>query len=265
MTVVAELRSSRELFYNLTLRELRSKYKRSFLGWTWSLVNPLAYMAVYTVVFEFFLRVKPAPGVHGLDVYAFWLLCALLPWNFFQTAVTSSIGSLTANANLIKKSYFPRQLLPAATIAAALVSHLIEMGLLVLVLVASGDWEALEFLPVTLVLMALMVIFGIGLGMLLGSLNVYFRDVEHFMMIFFMIWLYLTPIVYPPTYLHGHELTILKFNPMTDATISFRDTLYYGQLPGPLEMAAFVLATAVAFIVGWKVFNRLEGRLAEEL
>jgi ABC-type polysaccharide/polyol phosphate export permease len=260
-----ELRNSRELFNNLTLRELRSKYKRSWLGWTWSMINPLAYTAIYTIVFKYFLHAVAAPGANGLNVYALWLLCALLPWNFFQTAVTTAIGSLTGNANLIKKSYFPRQLLPIASVSAALVSHFIEMGLLVVALLAFGDYQSLIYLPMTVFLILVMVTFAIGLGLLLGVLNVYFRDVEHFMMIFFLVWMYLTPIVYSPSYLHGKTIFIIKLNPITDATIAFRNALYYGTMPGPFELAAIVIAAVVALVVGWVVFCKYEGRLAEEL
>lgn len=229
------------------------------------MINPLAYTAIYTVVFKYFLHAVAPPGANGLNVYALWLLCALLPWNFFQAAVTTSIGSLTGNANLIKKSYFPRQLLPVASVSAALVSHFIEMGLLIVALVAFGDFDSLLYLPVTVALILVMVLFAIGLGLLLGVLNVYFRDIEHFMMIFFMIWMYLTPIVYPPTYLHGTEVTIIKANPITEASLAFRDALYYGKLPSALEVGYLLLAACCALLIGWTVFNRFEGRLAEEL
>lgn len=260
-----EVRGSKELFLNLTLRELRSKYKRSWLGWGWSMVNPLAYTAIYTVVFHFVLRGAPSPGVNGLNVFALWLLCALLPWNFFQTSVNAAIGSITANGSLIQKSYFPRQLLPISSVAAGLVSHLIEMGLLILALGAFGDYQAFEFLPVTLFLIVLLTIFATGLGLLLGVANVYFRDVQYFMTIFFLAWLYLTPIVYPPGILHGDAAFLTRLNPMTDATIAFRDGLYYGTLPTALNFGAIILAALVVFAIGWCVFAKHEGRLVEEL
>ncbi|MBO0691740.1 MAG: ABC transporter permease [Acidimicrobiaceae bacterium] len=260
-----ELRNSRELFANLTLRELRSKYKRSWLGWGWSMINPLAYTAIYTIVFHFVLRAAPLPGVNGLSVFALWLLCALLPWNFFQMAVNTAISSLPANANLIQKSYFPRQLLPVSSVAAALVSHFIEMALLVLALVAFGDYEAFFYLPMTFLLILILTVFATGLGLLLGVANVYFRDVSYFMTILFLAWMYLTPIVYPPQILHGNALFLSKVNPMTDATIAFRDGLYYGRLPSPIELGAIITAAAITFAIGWTVFAKYEGRLVEEL
>lgn len=266
MTTVAEYRASKELFYNLTLRDLRSKYKRSFLGWTWSMINPLVNTMVYTVVFAYFLKVQIAPGSpSGLHLYALHLLCAMLPWNFFQAGVTGCIGSLTANANLIKKSYFPRSLLPGATVAGNLVSHSIEMGLLVVVLVCFGDYQSLYYLPVTALIMLLVAGFALGLGLMFSVLNVYFRDIEHFMAILFLIWFYATPVVYPITVVPPKLLFIDKLNPMTDASLSLYATLYNGTHPGLLQMSYLAAAAVVALVVGLKVFTSLEGRLAEEL
>lgn len=266
MTLVSSYRSSRELLVNLTLRELRSKYKRSFLGWTWSMLNPLATMAVYTIVFRLFFRANPGPGVHGLNVFALFLMCALLPWTFFSMSVMGAIGSLVGNASLIQKSYFPRKLLPAANLGANLVTHLIEMGLLTLVLVGFGDWEAVAFIPVTLVLILVMAVFAFGMGLLVSALNVYFRDVEHFMNIVLLIWIYLTPVIYPLN-LGGVQkyLTILKINPMTEMTECFRAVLYYGRFPTATQFGYFLGAALVVLAIGWTVFSRLEDRMAEEL
>jgi ABC-2 type transport system permease protein len=266
VTSVATYRRSRELYSNLVLRELRSKYKRSFLGWAWSLAYPLATMVVYTLVFKYFLHIKPDPGnPSGLDVYALFLLCALLPWNFFQVSVTSCIGSLTGNESLIKKSYFPREVLPAATVGANLVSHLIEMGLLLVALVAFGNWRALVYLPIAFLLTLIMAVFGLGFGLLLSVLNVYFRDIQHFIGILFLAWVYLTPIIYPITYVPAHFQTWLKLNPMTDASLSYRAVLYDGRFPGWLQFAYFTAWAVGMIVAGLLVFNRLEPGLAEEL
>lgn len=274
MTTIAEYRSSRELFNNLALRELRSKYKRSFLGWAWSLVNPLANTLVYTVLFGVLFGAQPPPGGPShLKVYALYLLCALLPWNFFQASIMGSVGSLIGNGNLIKKTYFPRELLPASTVGAALVSHLIEMGLLLVVLLAFGDYWSLEWLPMTAVLILLVAVFALGLGLLFSVLNVYFRDIEHFLGIFFLLWLYATPIVYPWTLVSAHHfpgthinaLTVLEINPMTEMATLFRDTMFYGAAPHLRSLLYFAAWAFGALFVGLRVFNRMEGRLAEEL
>jgi ABC-2 type transport system permease protein len=269
VTSVAEYRASKELFTNLALRELRSKYKRSFFGWAWSLATPLATMLVYTLVFAYFLRIpsKNFTGhPSGLQVYALYLLCGLLPWNYFQISVTSCIGSLVGNSTLIKKTYFPRTLLPGAVVGAGLVSHLIEMGLLLVALLAFGNWRALVFLPVVFALTAIMMMFALGFGLMLSALNIYFRDIEHFVGILFLVWLYMTPIIYPISVIHSHKLQLLlKLNPMTDAVGAYRAALYDGRLPGALGFSYFALWAIAAFVVGLLVFNRLEAGIAEEL
>jgi homopolymeric O-antigen transport system permease protein len=267
MTSVAEYRASRELFVNLTLRELRSKYKRSFLGWAWSTLNPLATMIVYTIVFSVFFKAGSSTigNPSGLHVYALSLMCALLPWNFFNGCVFGGIGSIIGNGSLIKKTYFPRQLLPAAAAGATLVSHLIEMGLLLVALLAFGNWRAAAFTPMVLLLTLITAVFGIGMGLLFSSLNVYFRDVEHFLAIVFLVWFYLTPIIYPIGIVPARFQQIIKLNPMTDMALSYRAAWYNGTWPGALELGYYALWAVCVFVVGWLVFNRLEAGLAEEL
>lgn len=264
MTIIESYRSSRELFLNLTLRELRSKYKRSFLGWTWSLVTPLATMAVYTIVFRLFLRAQPAAGVNHIDLFALWLECALLPWMFFSNGMISCIGSIVGNASLISKTYFDRRLLPAASVGAAIVSHFIEMALLTAILIGLGDWQAGMFLPVVLLLMMIMSVAAFGAGLFFAALNVYFRDVEHFIGILMMIWMYLTPIIYPITSV-GKYSKIIKLNPMTEMTNCFRDVLYYGKLPTAVDFGYFAGWSLAVLVIGWTVFNRLQDNFAEEL
>jgi ABC-type polysaccharide/polyol phosphate export permease len=268
VTSLAEYKSSRELFYNLTLRELRSKYKRSFLGWTWSMVNPLVNTMVYTIVFLYFLHIGGTTGEpSGLNVYALHLLCAMLPFNFFQNCVFGCMGTLIGNGNLIKKTYFPRDLMPAAAVGANLVSHAIEMGILVIVLLCFGQWRLAPMLPLVVFLILVTALFSLGFGMLVSILNVYFRDVEHFMAIFFLVWMYGTPIIYTFQQIGNHPAIIdaLKVNPMTDMATAFQSILYDGKLPSLLDTSYYVVSAVVIFVIGYKVFLRLEGRLAEEL
>lgn len=270
-TTLAEYRSHKELLSNLTLRELRSKYKRSLLGWAWSTINPLVYMVVYTIVFKYFMRVviqtKAPPS--GLKVYALFLLCAMLPFNYFQNSVMGCIGSLVGSSNLIKKTYFPRELLPASVVLSNLVSHAIEMALLLIAMLAFGNWRALMFLPLTIVFMLLVAVFALGLGLALSALNVYFRDIEHFVAIIFLVWFFMTPVVYSFATLGSASkawvIDALKVNPMTDAVLCFRNTLYNGVHPGWFEFAYFAAFAIGTFFAGRAVFNRLEGGLAEEL
>lgn len=263
---VAAYRSSKELFYNFVLRELRSKYKRSFLGWTWSLINPIALTIVYTIVFSDFLKSRLSTAhPSGLNEFSLYLLCGMLPWNFFQASVQGCIGSLVGNGPLIKKTYFPRELLPASNVASNMVSHLIEMGLLLVALLAFGNWRAGAFVPMVLFLMLVTAVFALGLGLALSVLNVYFRDIQHFMGLLFLLWFFMTPIVYSLGNLSKHIQFILKLNPMTDGIQCFHRFWYYGTWPGGFEFTYFVVSAMVAFVVGAWVFNKFEGRLAEEL
>jgi ABC-2 type transport system permease protein len=260
------LSTYRELFLNLTLRDLRSKYRRSFLGWMWSLLNPLAYMTIYTIVFaEFLKQIPPIGSPSGIKVYALYLMCGLLPWNFFQSGILTSIATVIGNAPLIKKTYFPRALLPAASVSSAFVSHLIEMGLLSAILVGFGNYHAIEFLPLVLVLMLFVAMFSIGLGLALSAINVYFRDIEWFVTILFMAWFFLTPIIYTTSRVSGTTIEILKINPMTDGVFCFRSLLYDGRMFSLLEFGYFASAAIIALVSGALIFRKCEPQFAEEL
>src|SRR5688572_11231248 len=174
MTSVLELRRHRELFANLTLRELRGKYKRSALGWGWSMLNPLAQMAIFSLVFGYVLNVDPPVGdPSGLHVFAFFLLCGLLPWTFLANGLTAGMGSLLANANLVKRVWFPRQILVASTVASFAVSFLIEMGVLTVVLLIAGNMVLPWLVPVVIVVMV-QAAFVLGLALALSVWSVYF-------------------------------------------------------------------------------------------
>ncbi|MGI8809724.1 MAG: ABC transporter permease [Acidimicrobiales bacterium] len=271
MSSVAELAESRELFVNLTLRELRGKYKRSVLGWTWSLLNPLATMVIFTVVFRFFLKVQIEPGdPSGLHVFAIFLLCGLLPWNFLSNGMSGSMGALIANSNLIKKVFFPREILVASNIASWVVSFLLELGVLAVVLVVAGNF-VLPWLVPAIGLVIVQTMFVVGLGLLLSVLNVYFRDVQHLIGILLQIWFYATPIVYPISVVgkaledYPAAFTLYKLNPMVRFVEAYRDCLYDLRFPALLDTLYLVGVSGATLALGVFVFSKLEPKLAEEL
>ena len=274
MTTLAEYAASRELMANLTLRELRAKYKRSLLGWAWSLLNPLATMLIYTLVFGYILKVQPPRGESsGIKIFALFLLCGLLPWNYLTAGVGGAIGNLLANANLVKKTYFPRDLLVASLVASCLVSFLIEMGLLIVAFLLFGNM-VLAFLPVTMLLIVVLTLFVTGMGLAFAVLNVYFRDVQHLVNILFQVWFYLNPIVYPITLVPERTKmfgvvvparSLYELNPMVGFVEAFRDVLYHLQMPTTGEITYLIGVSVAVFVGGWWLFNKLEGRLAEEL
>jgi ABC-type polysaccharide/polyol phosphate export permease len=274
MTRLAEYADARELTWNLTLRELRGRYRRSTLGWTWSLLNPLSTVLVFSVVFKFFLRIEPPVGdPSGLHNFAMFLLCGLVAWNYLANGMNACMDALVGNRNLIEKVYFPREILVVSTVLSLLVSLLIELGVLSVILLIMGNM-VLPWIPVALVLVAIQTVFVLGIGLLLSVLNVYFRDVKHLIGIVLQALFYSAPIVYPISLvpekadLFGWVIPlkrIYELNPLVTIVSTYRDALYDLRFP-PLGDVAYLLVWAVGlFAFGFWVFNRLEPRLAEEV
>lgn len=278
MSYLKEVLSKRELLANLTLREVRGQYKRTILGQLWSLVNPLASMLVYTIVFAFILRVQPAPGdPSGLDIFALWLLCGLLPWNFFASVVQTGMGSLLANAGLVQKVYFPRIVLPLSYVGSIGFNWLFEMAVLLVALAIFGSF-IWPWLPLLIVVMAFLAVFAAGLALMLSIANVYFRDTQYFVSILMQIWMYMTPIIYPISLvaeqshriggLFGTDITILdiyRLNPMERFVAVFRNLLYDNRFPDWGDLAFVVICSLLSFAIGVLVFRRNEKGLAEAL
>lgn len=267
-----ELLASRELVGNLTLRELRSKYRGTALGQGWSLLHPIALLTIYSLVFSYVLRVKPPVGSpSGLDSFVLWLATALLPFLFFSTVVTAGMGALVGNANLIKKVYFPRETLVLSTALACLVSFLIEYVVLHIAVAAFGGSLSPIRVLVTLLLVALLFLFALGLALMASVINVFFRDTQHLLTLVMQAWLYATPVIYPITLVQQQlakdslGYRIYSLNPMTGFSQSFRAVVYDGHLPDGSTVAYLGLVTALVLVAGHILFRLLESSLAEEL
>ena len=259
---------------NLTLRELRGKFKRSTLGWLWSIINPAANIAVYSIVFGVFFSVNPPVGEpSGLQVYALFLMCGLIPWSFLSNSLGGAVSSIVGNEGLVKKVYFPRWVLPASAVLSWLASYGVELVVLAIILTIAGNF-LLPWLPVLLLLMALQLGFTLGIGMVLSAGNAYFRDIQHFLSIFLNIWFYATPILYPPDLPpESREVLgvtipirdILAANPMAAFVEAYRDVLYHLRMPDLSQLGYLTAMTVVSLVLGILIFNRLEANLAEEL
>lgn len=274
---VQNLRSSRDLLINLTLRDIRGKYKRTALGQFWSLLNPIAQMATYSVVFQFLLRGLPPKGdPSGLDVFALWLSSALLPWLFFSNTVTSGMSVIVSNANLVNKVYFPRATLVIANMLSWLFTFCIELSVLIVAVIIFGG-DPLPYLPITILFMVVLAAFALGISLMLSIANVYFRDTQHLFAILMQVWFYATPIVYPisiltqpkhpggPPRVSHTVVDLYRLNPIERFTEVFRNTIYDGRLPSLANTAYVVAAAVIVLGLGYLVFTRYEGRLAEEL
>lgn len=277
MTILEEVRSSKELLRNLTLREIKGKYKRTALGQLWSLANPIALMIVYSFVFAIVIRVNVPPGSpSGLDLFVIWLLCGLLPWTFFSNVVNGAMDAVTGNENLIKKVYFPRWVLVVSNTSAALYQHALELAILAIAILILGS-NILIYIPIVAVTTLMLAFFATGLGFFAAIANVYFRDVQHFMGILFQLGFYASPIVYPVTYVRDVSdsvgpiigpisiIDIYNLNPFVHFAAIFRNLLYDGRWPDWPVFGIMALASAVVFVWGWHTFTKRQDYLAEVL
>jgi ABC-type polysaccharide/polyol phosphate export permease len=263
-----ELVQYRELVKNLVIRDLKVRYKNSVLGFLWSLLNPLMMMVIFTVVFTIML-----PN-NTIDRFPVFVLCALLPWNFFSSSVMTSMHSIVGNAHLIKKVYFPREVLPLSAVLANLVNFLLAMtvlfGMIFVFRTPLTVWALL--LPVVVIIQ---LIFTLGLAFFLSTLNVFYRDTAAIMDVAMLAWFFLTPVFYPITIL-PHYRTIFGFaldiqrlayilNPMASIIASYRVILYHGAPPA-FDFLARTAVTSLALLsLGYLVFLRYSKIFAEQL
>lgn len=278
MSYLRDIWESRELLHNLTNREVRGKYRRTALGQLWSLANPIAAILIYTFIFSFIFRLPAQVGdPSGLNNYALWLVCGLLPWLFFNRVLTLGTESLVANAGLIQKVYFPRIVLPISLANATFFTWLLEMGVLVVALALLGSF-VLPWLPLVALFMVLFAIFAVGLSMIFSIINVYFRDLAYLLTIVLQFWFYLTPILYPVELvatqsdklggLMGTPVTLLdvySLNPVEGFIEIFRNLLYDNRLPDLWTVFIAFAWTVSAFAVGSWMYSRKEKMLAELL
>lgn len=264
-----ELWRFRGLLGHLTQRQLKLRYKKSVLGWLWSLITPLATLGIYTLVFGSFLRVEPpVAGNEELKSYALFLFCALVVFNLFSTIVTGSMNWLLDSGDLLRKVYFPPETPVMAGSLATMVQGATEAAVLVAVFAYLGNlsWTAL-LLPLLLVLV---MIFAAGIGLVASVLNVYFRDVSYIVTIGMTILFYATPIVYPfsiiPEDVGGIPVQdIIRLNPLTQYVGTVRDVLYDLRMPPADRLAVLVVLSGVTFAAGWGMFRRYGARLSEDL
>ncbi|MGV3734070.1 MAG: ABC transporter permease [Microcella sp.] len=267
-----ELLATRELLAMLVMREVRGQYRRTVLGQLWSIINPLATMLVYTVVFAVIFRTRPPVGdPSGLDVYALWLMCGLLPWLYLTRVVTGGVSTLTANAPLITKVYFPRIHLVLAVAVSTAITFGVELLVLSAALWAFGGFP-LPWLPLVALAVVVLAMLASGLALMLSVLNVFFRDTEHFVAVLLPMWMLLTPIIYPVQLVEQAlrsigewALVLYQLNPVLPVIEVFRALLYDNRLPDAATALAAIASASIVFVLGYLVFARADRRLAELL
>ena len=239
----------RDLLRLLVTKNIKLKYRRSWLGYVWSILNPLLIMVVMSIVFSTMFS-------RNIDNFPVYLFCGQLLFNFMNTSTSQSIYSITSNASLLKKTYLPKYLFTVARITSCLIDLLFSLGALVIVLIVTQariTWCALLF---PLVLLQLYV-FCVGLGLFLAQANVYFKDTQFIYNAVTTAWMYLTPIFYPIEALGGQVQWMVKYlNPMYFYVGQFRDLVYANRLPGPVIVSAGCVAAVVMLCIGIWSFMR---------
>ncbi len=246
-----------EVIEALTWRDIKSRYQQSLLGFYWTIVNPLATALVFTLVFSFIMRVPT-----GDTPYVVFILTGLLGWNFFANSLYNATGSLVGLASLLSKVSFPREILPISAVLARLLDFAVSLLVLIIIMFLYGRPPS-PLIVLAPVILLVQLVFTIGMGMILSALNLFFRDVAQLLSILLMLWMFLTPVIYPAEQIPVEMRPFFALNPMTPIIEAYRDTIIDGRLPaaGPFLLATGV--SVVVFILGYLLFKRLEPHFAE--
>lgn len=244
-------------------REFQSKYRNSLLGAAWTVLNPLAMIVVYTVIFAQVMRAK-LPGVDSTFAYSIYLCAGVLTWGMFAEITGRAQNTFLDNANLLKKLSFPRLCLPVVVVVNAGLNFAIVFGLFTLFLLVSGNFPGVAYFAV-LPLLAILAAFAIGLGMTLGVLNVFFRDVGQFFGIVIQFWFWLTPVVYPSSILPAGVQEFMSFNPMAPLMAGFQGALVSGQWPNWASLTYPAVLAALLCLLGMRLFRKHAGDMVDEL
>lgn len=244
-------------------REFQSKYRNTLLGAAWTVLSPLAMILVYTLIFSQVMKSR-LPGDASEYGYSIYLCAGILTWGLFAEITTRAQNIFLEQANLLKKISFPRICLPLIVVLNALLNFAIIFGLFSLFLLASGQFPGAVFVLLLPVLL-LQVLLAIGLGMVLGVLNVFFRDVGQFFQIFIQFWFWLTPIVYPASILPPAVRGLLDWNPMAAVIHAYQQILVSGQAPHWQSLLPAAVLALLLCALGLQLFRKRSGEMVDEL
>ncbi|MEP7199193.1 MAG: ABC transporter permease, partial [Chloroflexota bacterium] len=249
----------RDLIRNLVARDLKVRYKNSALGIVWSMLNPLGMMIVFTVVFTIMIPNNP------IERFPIFVLCGLLPWNWFSGSVMGSIYAVVNNGSLVKKVFFPREVLPLSVVLANLVHFLIALIMLFAMMLLTGT-PLTQWVIMLPLLIAIQVIFSLGLAFFLSAINVYYRDTAMIMDVLMLAWFFLTPIVYATDLIPrtkdilGYAVPVQRLlyilNPMASLIASYRVILYNGAPPDPAFLLRTIVTALICLALGYAFFRR---------
>lgn len=252
-----EIYKFKNLVYNLVSRDLKVKYKGSILGFLWSLLNPLIMLIVYTIAFKYIIRIR-------VENFPLFFICGFLPWIFLSLSLSMAVSSIKDNANLVKKVYFPREILPLSIVLSNLVQFLLTFVILIpaLILFKIKLGFPLLFLPLIILFQ---LAFTQGLAFILSSLNVFYSDIRHLLEIFLQIWFWLTPIIYKVDFVPERFRSLYKLNPAVLFVESYRNSLLYNKPLSASTLTLLFLIGAIFLVAGHLVFHSYNRRFAEEI
>ena len=252
-----ELFRYRTLVNSLVIRELKARYRGSFLGFLWTFLNPLLLLGVYALVFNFYLKIQ-------VEHYAGFMFVGLLPWIWFSSSLLEGTNSITAGGSLVTKVLFPSQVLPVVKILANLINYLLSFPILFGFLWAMGVYQGwpLLWLPIIIVLHLL---FIEGLVLILAAVNVFFRDVQHILSNLLTLWFFLTPILYPLSQVPSPFNKWALFNPMAQITLAYQDVFFYNRNPDLRFLSIFTGLSLLILGIGMVFFERHKEIFAEKV
>lgn len=245
------------LLYELVLRDIKIKYRRSILGVFWTVLNPLLMMFIIYLVFSKLFR-------FDIENYAIYILCGQTLFNYFQTATTEAMMSIISNGSLIRKIYIPKYLFVLAKILSGMVNLLASFWALLLVMLITGTPVPFTILASPLPMLLLMV-FSLGMGFILAAIAVKFRDMVHLYGVFCMGLFYLTPVIYPMEILPGFMKNIVTANPLSQILFMFRQMVLEGKMPGAVQIYCCTLFSAAMLLLGGLLFYRRQDRFILDL
>lgn len=257
MNIFKSIYNYRELLKNNVKKEIRGRYKNSILGVIWTFLNPLLQLAVYAFIFPLILK-------NTLDYYVIFVCVGLIPWTFFTTSISQSAYTIIANGNIVKKVYFPREILPISVVTSAMVNFLISTLIIVAfcILYGLGLTKYVIFFPVILIIQYIL---QLGISLMLSSCTVYFRDLEHFIQIILQVMFYATPIVFSKDSIPEAFRRIINLNPMAHIINAYRDIFYYQTVPDLKNLGILFIISTIICVIGYFIFNKFQKGFAEEL
>lgn len=253
-----ELYQYREMIVSLVRKDLKGRYKGSVLGFLWTFLNPLLQLLVYTMVFSVILK-------SGIPNYYLHLFVALVPWIFFASSLTTGAKLVLDQKNMIKKIYFPREVLPVAYTLSSFCNMLFSFIIIFLVIAVMRLGISFAALPWLIPVMAIQFVLVLGMNLITSAVTVYIRDLEHIMGVVSMAWMYLSPVVYGIDFVPENWHKWYLLNPMAPLVLSYRDILYYHRAPHLMHLAIAAGISLLILLLGYLLFEKLQRRFAEVL